>query len=389
MRRKKRILILTRLNPKKFGSFEEFLLILSEALIEKGCEVFLTFSSPPQGIIESKLSASGINTVVFDFKCWSKARTTLAMAFFLLKIKPEVIVTSFISLYHPILFLAKIFTNPRLIYVFHSINTSDWKPHIPAGFLRTIRKATVPVSLWLTKRSVDLFISVSNFVRGEAIKLYGIPKEKARVIHNGVNLDRFKGCGVDRANLRNTLGIDFKEGELIITSVANLIEAKGLQILLQSFRLLTQIHENTRLMIVGEGPFMNNLRLLVEEMKLDGKVIFTGIRNDIDKILAVSDVVVVPSLCDEAFAYTVVEAMASGRPVVGSNVGGIPEQIKEGVTGLLFPPGDFEGLLEKLRFLIENKEKRTELGKLAAESTVENFSVNDQVSRYFEAMGIR
>ena len=125
---------------------------------------------------------------------------------------------------------------------------------------------------------------------------------------------------------------------------------------------------------------------MLEKGKLVNKVTFTGFveYNELPNYYAQSDIVVIPSEIYESFSYTTAQGMSCGKPVIASNIGGIPETLNNGKAGLLFNPGDVDDLNEKIKKLYYNERKRNSLAKKARIFSVNNFSINSLKPKYIE-----
>ena len=132
-------------------------------------------------------------------------------------------------------------------------------------------------------------------------------------------------------------------GSQIVGVVARLEPEKGHPTLLEAWPVVLRAVPDAYLLIVGEGSRRDALEAQARELRIAHRVVFTGRRDDVPAVTAALDVAVLPSY-REAQGLTILEAMALSRPVVASNVGGIPEMIEDGVTGLLVPPHDADAL---------------------------------------------
>ncbi len=141
--------------------------------------------------------------------------------------------------------------------------------------------------------------------------------------------------------------------------VGRFSRSKGIDVLLKAFKQLVSSYPNCRLAMVGDGPEMNNLKLLVREWELDQSVTFMGYL-PFDKVLSFLEqngfATVVPSLWEEAFGRVVIESMAMGIPVIASDIGGMSELISNGRNGILVEPGNFLALSEEMKKLVNNSE---------------------------------
>jgi len=179
---------------------------------------------------------------------------------------------------------------------------------------------------------------------------------KSRVIYNGVDLNFFN-TKVKGENLKKELRIKGK----VVLSVARLVKQKGLDQLIKAFG---ELNDNSNLIIFGHGPEEKTLKKLIEKKGLQRKarVIWSaGIEKRINELYAMSDVFVLPSLY-EPFGMVLVEAMASGKPVIGSKVGGIPEIIEEGKNGLLFEPKNINQLKDEIETILSDEKKNKQWG---------------------------
>lgn len=217
------------------------------------------------------------------------------------------------------------------------------------------------------------------------VKSEGIDEGKIRTICNGVDTRRFlpSRSSVDRRARRETLGLP-RDG-FVVTIVAALRPEKNHEMLLRASAQLSAEHDDFVFLIVGEGGEAGKLQALAGDLKLRDTVRFLGRRNDVPEILSVSDASV---LCShpvvETFPLSILEAMASGLPVVSTSVGSIPEMLSDGAEGILIPTGDVEALAEALRSLHRNPSLGRAMGERARRRVVGEFSEDRMVAGYAE-----
>jgi glycosyltransferase involved in cell wall biosynthesis len=154
--------------------------------------------------------------------------------------------------------------------------------------------------------------------------------------------------------------------------VGRLADGKGHEVLLDAVRLMDDFEGSV--CITGDGPLYDSLEESIEKQGLSEKVFLTGYRDDVPRILAASDVLVLPSFREGA-PRVITEAMASGLPVVATEIAGIPEQVDDGESGFLIPTGDARALAQRLEQLLGNDELREKMGEQGLEH-VEPFSVD-------------
>jgi glycosyltransferase involved in cell wall biosynthesis len=172
-------------------------------------------------------------------------------------------------------------------------------------------------------------------------------------------------------------------GDVVIGIVARLSAVKNHRNFLRAASLVSEKSERARFLVVGSGPLEAELKRCAEELGLSGRIVFTGFRENAAEILGSIDISVLSS-DSEGTPVVVLESMAAGTPIVATNVGGIPELVEDGVTGLLVPPGDSSKLAEALLRLIEDADLRTAMGKRARERAETRFSKEIMVKRYEE-----
>lgn len=224
--------------------------------------------------------------------------------------------------------------------------------------------------------SVDHIIAISEVIRATLIKS-GLSREKLSVIHSAVDC-RSPYPGSD---LRSTFG--FRSDTPVIGTVATLAPKKGHETLFEATRIVKQHHRPVRLLVAGTGPQEPHLRRLAVRLNLAEEVVFAGFRKDIPQILNTLDVFVLASQ-DEGLGVALLEAACCGLPLVATNVGGIPEVVRDGSTGFLVAPADAEALAERIMYVLEHHKEAREMGERARAFVRENFSLDTMVQRYYD-----
>ena len=220
---------------------------------------------------------------------------------------------------------------------------------------------------YLLRNLTDQAIAISEAVRVSCIKKRNIREEKVIVLLNGIPLNDFVAPDKSRIEkVRKRLGI--KQESNVIGTVARLREEKGVKYLIQSAVKILDTFQDAVFLIAGDGPLRNELVDLTKKLGLENKVVFAGFCEDIPSILSIINIVVVPSI-SEGLGIAVLEAMAMGKPIVATSVGGIIEILRDGETGLLIPPKDPSIMADKINFLINNKNEARRLGLNAKEES--------------------
>ncbi len=227
-------------------------------------------------------------------------------------------------------------------------------------------------------RLVDGFVAVSDDVANAIAAAYRPPRGRLFVIPNGVDVERYRGP-VDREDVRRSLGIA-AESRLVIV-VAKLFAQKGHGVLLDALPSAS-LRPQDAVLLVGEGPERDQLERTARDRGLTA-VRFLGNRPDVPRLLAASDLFVLPSLW-EGLPMALLEGMASGLPVIATDVAGSRQVVATGQNGILVPPGDAGALAASVTRLRADEAERARLGTAARESVEARFSAARQAERHAE-----
>jgi glycosyltransferase involved in cell wall biosynthesis len=210
-----------------------------------------------------------------------------------------------------------------------------------------------------------------------------VPQSKIAVIANGIDFSPF--LGVEDALADREFGSDFAIG-----IVGRLVRQKGHPILFAAARAILEKYPGAKFVLVGDGPDRKQLEVLARELGITGSVYFAGFRDDVARVYAGLDLMVMPSL-DEGLPMTLLEAMAAKRAVIASAVGAVPEVIEHGENGLLVEPGSADDLGQAMLLLLSDAPLRHRLAENARQS-VSRFS-SDRMARnyldFYQRMGQR
>jgi glycosyltransferase involved in cell wall biosynthesis len=211
----------------------------------------------------------------------------------------------------------------------------------------------------VTLARVHMLGGVSNYVRQREGARFGLPEERRRTLYNGVDTLRFKPPAEEEPGLR-------------LFTVAYFQKHKGVHHLLDAFARVRV--PCATLTIAGDGPEAENLREQARALGISDRVSFIGLRDDLEQLLPRADVFVHNSHV-EAFGLCIAEAMACGRAVIASKVGGVPELVEDGQSGLLVPPGDVGALAGAIERLLGDVALRQRLGENARARIVQRFGL--------------
>jgi glycosyltransferase involved in cell wall biosynthesis len=235
---------------------------------------------------------------------------------------------------------------------------------------RPARIRLLQVAALLGTRLVCVSRDMENFYRQRAY--FG--KQALRTIYNGIR----SMSAPNTTGLREALGLS--DSDVVITCVGRLVDLKNHRLLLRAFSRLDP-GLSARLLIVGEGPLREQLEQQATELGVAAQARFLGQRNDIPELLAVSDLFALAS-DTEGLSCSVLEAMSAGLPAVVTAVGGNPELVIDGLTGVLVEPGDDQGLREHLQTLALDTALRQQLGRAARQRAAALFSLDLMLEGY-------
>lgn len=231
------------------------------------------------------------------------------------------------------------------------------------------RRAQKVVCRW-----ADCVLVNSEAVRHRLIE-EGYSQDKIVVIGNGIDLAKFARNGSDgRMHREFILSGDAPR----VVVLSRLHSMKGIDYFLEAAAMVATRFPEARFLIVGDGPYREELERYAVRLGLGQRVIFTGLRLDVPEVLSGVTVSVIPSL-SEGLSNTLLESMAAGAPVVATKVGGNPEVVEDGVTGLLVPPRDPGALARAISLLLEDPPMALSLGRAGRQLVAERFSIERMV----------
>jgi sugar transferase (PEP-CTERM/EpsH1 system associated) len=305
-----------------------------------------------RGAVADELEACGASVVALENPSGLKPGLILRLARLFGRLRPSVVHThdNRALVYGvPAARLARV---PRVIHTRHGRNAGSTPRQV--GLVR------------LLCRLVDEYVCVSR--DAEALSLLeGIPAAKLRTIYNGIDLERFAFSG------------PCTEGPVV--TVARLSPEKGVDNLVRAASIAMQQVPELLFQVAGDGPCLVELRQMIAELGLAGKLSLLGMVRDIPDLLARVCLFVLPSR-SEGVSLTLLEAMARGLPVVATRVGGTPEVVEDGVTGLLVPSEDLDRLAEAILQLRCNPETAKRMGEEGRRRVESLFDVRRMVADY-------
>ncbi|MDH4152450.1 MAG: glycosyltransferase [Nitrospira sp.] len=231
----------------------------------------------------------------------------------------------------------------------------------------------------LTLHWTQRIVCCSHAVSRSVVSRIGGTIEHCTMIPFGVDIEQFESAA---AATRRELGL--RDSGNVIGTVCRLVEPKkGLTILLRAMAELARRYGQPpcQLVIVGDGPSRDELEVLREQLGLSSWIVFTGSRRDIPRVLHALDAFVLPSLY-EGFGIAILEAMAAGKPVIATTVGGIPDFVLSKETGLLVEPGNVQALADAIAHLLSDPQQAEAMGAKARVHARDNYRISEIVRQH-------
>ena len=235
------------------------------------------------------------------------------------------------------------------------------------------------IAYQLTDPWCDITTNVSKLAVDHYIKVGAVPKEKSVYIPNSVDTDRF----APSQEMRITMRQKFSLGEKFIwLAVGRLEEQKDYPTMFKAFAQISQLFPETLLLICGQGSLRNSLENLVKQLSLQDKVQFLGVHSNISEIMNVADGYVMSSAW-EGMPGVLLEAGATGLPIVATDVSGNQEVVVDGKTGFLVPPQNFAALAKAMEMMMKlPARERQQIGELGREYIIANYGCEQGLKRW-------
>jgi len=249
--------------------------------------------------------------------------------------------------------------------------------HIFYGYFGRVMSGVVRLVERALARVTDRIVTLTERGAQEHVRYRIAGPDKFVTIPSGISLSAFRSARAEPDMKRKELGLP-DEGPIIGT-MGRLVPIKGHEWLLKAAPRVLSEFPHAGFVLLGDGPLRGSLQLLAEKLGISGHVTFLGARHDVPECLATFDIFAFPSL-NEGMGRALVEAMAMGVPAVATNVGGIPDIVVDGATGLLVPPMDDAALADALLGLLRDPARRQAYGQAARRRVDDRFDVAAMVS---------
>ena len=364
-------------DPFRIGGGEALAREVSVQLAAKGWRNVLCFLKAPTDPVREYLGLPNVSIEVLP-DSWKLAwKPTRDLARILARHRPEILHTQFTGFISPYPWLARMYGVKK---VFFTDQGSQPEGHVTSRAALWRRFGTRVVNYPL-----DRVVCISDFVRNSWVALDVMPAERFVRIYNSVDAAR---CSGDGSALLRKYGVP--EGRQVVLQVSWVIPEKGWDDLLAAARIVVDQSPDVHFLFAGEGAHRPRYMEETAKMGLAGHVTWTGtVPKPVESgLYAAADVVCQVSRWQEGFGYVIAEALASGRPVVGTRVGAIPELVRPGETGLLVERRNPADLASRILELLRDPELRRRMGEAGRRLAIEEFDQKTNVARLIDLYGI-
>jgi len=342
--------------------------ILNEMLGMKGRGYKVVLATPPDAAIYKKAMGAGIDTVAVKFSKFGYIEGVSGLA--------RVIKERSVSIINT-----------------HSSRDS-WMGSIAgrlagARVLRT-RHISSPLNKSPFTRLVygplcDGIITTGDSIKRQLVKELGLSPKKVRSIPTGIDVGRF--ASASGGTVRAGLGLT---GENIILGTAAVLRSwKGHEYVIGALPEVLREFTGVRLVLAGEGPWRKKVEECIKGLGLEDKVFLLGHREDIPEVVNAFDISLLASYASEGIPQFLLQSMAAGKPVIGTSVGGIPEVVEDGVTGILVPPKDPAAIAEAVRTMLSDRERMARMGEAGRKAVLERHTMDmmlDSLEELYETV---
>jgi glycosyltransferase involved in cell wall biosynthesis len=366
--------------PFRIGGTETFARELSLQLSQHGWNSVLCFLKEPPENVRRFLNLPNVSFEVLENSTdlnWSAAA---ALVKIIRRYKPEVLhlhFTGFLGVYP---WLARLLSVKKIFFTDHTSRPTGYTPRRAPFLKRVIAR--------IVNQPVSKVICVSQYGLRCMTTLDLLPAERHQLVYNAVDLSRVIEQPNRAAEFRTRYAIP--ADRMIIVQVSWMIPEKGIPELLKTARLLVSKNDKVHFVLVGEGSYREQFMKEADSLGLSDHITWTGLVEDPfgEGVFDVADIVCQLSEWEELFGWMIAEAMAFGKPIVATKVGGIPELVDDGVTGFLVARGDSMAAADKLEKLATDPSLRRTLGEAGRERVREEFDLRRNVARLLRLYGV-
>lgn len=380
MKAVRRVVSVFGIDPFRIGGTETFARELSAQLQQRGWESVLCFLSEPPDDVRNFLTLPNVTIEVLKDSIdlnWNAAK---GLGRILRRYRPEVLhlhFTGFLGVYP---WIGKLCSVKKIFFTDHSSRPEGYVPRRAPIWKRGLVRL---INMHLTKVTC-----VSNYGYRCMTTLGLLPEDRYKMIYNSVDLSRVEPSAARAAAFKTRFSIP--QERVIVTQISWIIPEKGIPELLKAARQVVSSEPKVQFVFVGDGAYHEQYSREAEAMGLSDHVTWTGLIKDpfCDGVYDAADIVCQVSNWEEVFGWVIAEAMAYSKPVIGTNVGGIPELVIDQQSGFIVDRGDVRAMAHKILKLGSDPELRKRMGHLGAEMVAARFDLRANVEKLIDLYGM-
>ncbi|HLY60749.1 MAG TPA: glycosyltransferase family 4 protein [Terriglobia bacterium] len=360
------------IQPLRIGGIEAYARELSTQLDQHGWKSALCFLTKPEEAVRCYLDRPNVTIEILENPSNLTRRAISDMARMMKRHRPDILHLHFTPFLGPYPWLAKLYSVDRIYFTDHWSRPAFYVPRRPS------------IWKWLAARAINFpmtgVVCVSDYGHKCMTASRMLPFERLRRVYNGVDLSCDATAAERKAYFRQKYSIP--PDRSIIVQVSWIIPEKGIPDLLATARLVIMKNPKVHFVLVGEGAYREEYTREAARMGLGDYVTWTGmvLNPFTEGVYAAADVVCQFSNWEEAFGWSIAEAMASYKPVLATQVGAIPELVKDGESGFLTARGDTTAMAEKILLLLEDPGLREQMGRAGRLAVETKFDLKKNVA---------
>jgi glycosyltransferase involved in cell wall biosynthesis len=366
--------------PVRIGGTETFARELSLQLGERGWQSVLCFLSEPTAEVRRFLDLPNISFEVLENSTDGDQTARRNLAAILRKHRADILHLHYVSFLNLYSWSARFQSARQVFFTDHHSR--------PAGYVQSRAPFWKRAAARLINQPLNKVVCVSNYGYECMTALDLLPRSRFQMIYNGVDLSRVKADPLLATKFRERYSIPTER--TIVTQVSWIIPEKGIADFLEMARLVLRQNRNVHFVLVGDGVNREQYTKDAVSMGLDQHITWTGMVDDPfgEGVFHAADVVCQLSRWEEVFGWMIAEAMAHGKPVVATRVGGIPELISDGVTGYLVGRADVAAMSDRILQLLGDPALRARMGASGRDTVARKFDLRKNVSQLIGSYGI-
>ena len=366
--------------PLRIGGTECFARELSCQLAERGWTSVLCFQSEPKDEVRRFLELPNVAIKVYAGPTDSTFKAGKGIAGITRAYRPDILHLHYVSFINPYSWIARFQSVKQIFFTDHHSR--------PSGYIATRAPLWKRALGRVVNEPLTKVICVSRYGHLCMSSFGSLPRDRFQMIYNGVDLSRVKSDPQRAMDFRRRYSIPADRS--IVTQVSWIIPEKGILDFLETAQLVCRQNRKVQFVIVGEGDYRQEYMRRAVEMGIEDHVTWTGLVEDPfgEGVFEAADVVCQFSRWEEVFGWMIAEAMAHGKPMVATRVGGIPEIVRDNESGYLVGRGDIQTMAEKILTLLNDPLLREQMGTKGKNIVREKFSLRNNVSRLIASYGL-